>query len=386
MRGVWKSLTPPIRILAPMEDVTDHVFRNLIARLGGPDLYFTEFILADVVANLSAEQLAHRRPGRPAEPAADGAGERHRGAEIDPGDGGSPRASGAADRAADGVAARPGGDGGSPRTRRRDRVPGRLRWGEADTPLIAQIWGTRPESYFKAAQNLSALGFDGVDINMGCPAHKIRKHGACSGLIANPSLAGELIAAAREGAGQLPVSVKTRIGLDRPVTEQWCGFLLDQGIDALTVHGRTAEEMSEGVCRWEEIRKVVAMRDAGGYETVIVGNGDLRTPEEMTLRWEQTGVEGLMVGRGVFEDPYIFSGGGELQRFRSRSKNEKLLLLLGHLRAFRSSWEGERNYEIMKKFYKIYLVGFEESEEIRNLLNETHDFESAEEILHEYGV
>ncbi|MFW6249558.1 MAG: tRNA dihydrouridine synthase [Alkalispirochaetaceae bacterium] len=319
MRGFWSTLPRPIRILAPMEDVTDHVFRDLTATLGGPDVFFTEFILADAVAGVNS-----------------GAG---------------------------------------------PSLPGRLRRGRLDHPLVAQIWGTKPETYRAAAENLRRLGFDGVDINMGCPIRKIRKRGACSQLIANPGLAAELILAAKEGAGELPVSVKTRIGLDRPITEEWCGFLLEQGIDVLTVHGRTADEMSEGRARWEEIRRVVRLRDAGSYRTLIVGNGGVRHHGEFLSKARRYGVEGVMVGRGIFEDPYIFAGGGRLRRFRHRSREEKLTLLLRHIKAFESAWERERNYEVLKKFYKVYLTGFEDAEEIRSRLNETHDLESAEEIV-----
>lgn len=328
-----------------MEDVTDHVFRDLIATLGAPDVYFTEFILADVVAGIDTDGYLEEAAAR--------------------------------------------GNG----TERIRRLPGRLRRGSSDSPLVAQIWGTKPETYRLAAQKLGALGFDGIDINMGCPIRKIRKHGACSQLIANPTLAAELIAAAKEGAAaasppaggeehsDLPVSVKTRIGLDGPVTEQWCGFLLEQGIDLLTVHGRTADEMSENRARWEEVRRVVDLRDAGGYPTLIVGNGDVRHPGEFSAKARRYRVDGVMVGRGVFEDPFIFAGSGSLRRFRRRSREEKLNLLLHHIRAFRSAWEGERSYEVLKKFYKVYLTGFEGAETLRSQLNETHDFETAETIL-----
>lgn len=352
-----------------MEDVTDHVFRDLIASLGAPDVFFTEFTLADVVAGVNVEEMvSSTRKDAPADGSGDPAAE---GRNPGPADEEHPDADPMR-------TSHPGSTPGGP------RLPGRLRTGRLDRPLVAQIWGTKPETYRRAAENLAALGFDGVDINMGCPIRKIRKHGACSQLMANPGLASELIAAAKEGARELPVSVKTRIGLSDIRTEEWCGFLLEQGIDLLTVHGRTADEMSDGRARWEEVRRVVRIRDAGGYPTLVVGNGDVRHHGEFLSKSRRYGVDGVMVGRGIFEDPYIFAQGGRLRRFRQRSRREKLNLLLHHLHAFRSAWERERNYEILKKFYKVYLIGFEDAEELRTRLNETHDFETAEQIVLAY--
>jgi tRNA-dihydrouridine synthase len=126
------------------------------------------------------------------------------------------------------------------------------------------------------------------------------------------------------------------------------------------------------------------MRDAGEYPTLIIGNGDVRHHGEFLSKARRYGVDGLMVGRGIFEDPYIFAGGGRLRRFRHRCRAEKLTLLLHHLHAFRSAWDRERNYEILKKFYKVYLTGFPDADELRGRLNQTHDFESAEEIVLDY--
>lgn len=356
-----------------MEDVTDHVFRDLIATLGSPDVFFTEFTLADVVAGVNVEEvMGSTQVNDPTE----GAGAPLPGARSHGPAGGEEPGAGPTHRS--GGSSRPASRATSARE---PRLPGRLRSGRLDRPLVAQIWGTKPESYRAAAENIVALGFDGLDINMGCPIRKIRKHGACSQLIANPTLAAELIAAAKEGAGELPVSVKTRIGLSSIVTEEWCGFLLEQGIDLLTVHGRTADEMSDGHARWEEVRRVVELRDQGGHPTLIVGNGDVRHHGEFFSKARRYGVDGVMVGRGIFEDPYIFAGGGRLRRFRNRSRADKLTLLLHHLRAFRSAWERERNYEILKKFYKVYLTGFPDAEELRARLNETHDFDAAERLV-----
>ena len=316
MPFAWADLPRPIRALAPMEDVTDTVFRRIVARCGRPDVFFTEFIHTDIVLAL--------RPDRPG-------------------------------------------------------LTPRLRFTPEERPLIAQIWGTNPEHYRLAAVRLRELGFDGIDLNMGCPVRKIRKKGACAALILNPSLAAELIEAAK--SAELPVSVKTRVGFTEVRTEEWIGHLLGQDIDALTIHGRTAEQESEGEADWEQIRTVVALRDAAGARTVILGNGDVRSADQITDYARRYGADGVMVGRGVFEDPYLFSTDGRAGRFATASASERVELLVDHLRLYRETWGEERNYEILKKFYKIYLKGFSGADELRERLNATHDYAAAEDVI-----
>ena len=312
----WAHLTPPIRALAPMEDVTDTVFRRIVARCGRPDVFFTEFIHTDIVLAL--------RPDRPG-------------------------------------------------------LTPRLRFTDEERPLIAQIWGTDPAQYRAASLRLREMGFDGIDINMGCPVRKIRKKGACAALIRTPTLAAELIEAAK--AGGLPVSVKTRIGFDSVRTEEWVGHLLNQNIDALTVHGRTAVQESEGEADWEQIRLAVSLRDAAGVSTRILGNGDIATAAEIREFPGRYGVDGVMVGRGIFTDPYIFSTDGRAGRFECSSASERVALLTDHLCLYEDSWGEERNYEILKKFYKIYLTGFDGASGLRDQLNETHDYKGAHQVL-----
>lgn len=309
----WADLPRPIRALAPMEDVTDTVFRRIVARCGRPDLFFTEFIHTDIV-------LAPRE-GRPG-------------------------------------------------------ITPRLRHTEEERPLIAQIWGTEPDQYAAAARRLRGLGFDGIDINMGCPVRKIRRKGACAALILNPPLAAELIEAARDGG--LPVSVKTRIGFSRIRTEEWIGHLLECGPDAITIHARTAEQESDDDADWGEIGRAVRMRDAAGSSTLILGNGDVNSQASLERRVRETGADGVMVGRGIFEDPYLFDRTGRAGRFPTAGAEERVGLLLDHLRLYRESWGDERNYEILKKFYKVYLTGFDGADALRDELNATHDYAAAE--------
>jgi tRNA-dihydrouridine synthase len=301
-----------------MEDVTDTVFRRVIARCGRPDVFFTEFIHTDVV-------LAPRKN-------------------------------------------RPG-------------VTPRLAFTPEERPLVAQIWGTDPERYRAAAARLAEMGFDGIDINMGCPVRKIRKKGACSALIRRPALAAELIAAAREGAAGLPVSVKTRIGFDRPETRTWVRHLLEQRLDALTVHGRVAEQESEGPVDWSEVALAGSMAREMGVETAVLGNGDVASREEVAEKSMRYGLDGIVIGRGVFADPYLFATDGRAGTFPAAAPDDKVDLLLRHLRLYRAVWGDTRNYEILKKFYKVYLVGFPEADALRDALNATHDYDAAEKVV-----
>ncbi|WP_052078538.1 tRNA dihydrouridine synthase [Spirochaeta lutea] len=323
--GFWRDLPRPFTLLAPMEDVTDIVFRDIVCEAGRPHVFFTEFIGAGHL--VAGEREALRRT------------EYH------------PR----------------------------------------QHPIVAQIWGNNPEDYYKAAVELGQRGFDGLDINMGCPQPKITKKGACSALITNPALAAELIAAAQEGARaytagtdrELPVSVKTRIGFSRPATAEWCGFLLDQGLAALSVHGRIAAQMSEGEADWREIRRVSDLRTGRNLPTLIIGNGDLHNHHQLKTYSQRFGAEGLMVGRGIFENLYIFRdlAKPEFTTFGESSREEHLGWARNHLKAYRDAYEGRRNFEIMKKFFKVYLQDFPGAEELRGRIMETHSYSEASALL-----
>jgi nifR3 family TIM-barrel protein len=309
----WNTFNEPIIALAPMEDVTDTVFRRLLARWGRPDIMFTEFIHTDIV-------LGKRRwPG----------------------------------------------------------LTPRLQYTAEERPLVAQIWGNDPQAYARAAHRIRELGFDGIDINMGCPVRKIRKKGACSGLILQPALAAELIAAAKSAG--LPVSVKTRIGYEKVATETWCGHLLEQGVAALTVHGRTALQESEGASDWTEIGRAAAIARAVSPSTAVLGNGDVTSRAEIAKLAEEFDLDGVMIGRGIFSDPFLFRSDGK--QFDQTSREERITLLSEHLAAYEAHWAETRNFEIIKKFFKIYLSGDPVLEQLREELNETHDYESARTVI-----
>lgn len=298
----WSTLPKPIKVLAPMENVTDTVFRRLVGRCASPDVYFTEFTNVDWLCGSKKlrEQSMHR-----------------------------------------------------------------LQFSQAERPLVVQLWGSEPEHFYKVSLQLQDMGFDGIDINMGCPAPKIRRKLSCSGLIRDPSLASEIIRATQKGAGTLPVSVKTRLGLERYQTEEWCGFLLQHQLDALIVHARIAKDMSRVPARWEELHKVIALRDQIHPTTTVIGNGDVMNLEELHQKHRDYRVDGVMIGRGIFENLFFFHPQRALAFL---SPQEKMQLLLEHAQAFVETWGESKDFDILKKFFKIYTTGWDRALALREKL------------------
>jgi tRNA-dihydrouridine synthase len=312
--NIWQQLklNGPIFVLAPMEDVTDSVFRQVVAKSAAPDLFFTEFTNVEGLCSAGRSRIDHR-----------------------------------------------------------------LQFTSAETPLIAQIWGRTPEKFYQIAQELSTAGFAGIDLNMGCPDRSVVKRGECSGLISNPSLAAEMIAATKQGAGQLPVSVKTRCGLSSWVTEEWVSFLLSQNIVTLTLHGRIAKDMSKLPARWEEIAKAVALRDQLAPQTIIIGNGDVTSYQDGLAKIAQTGVDGVMVGRGIFSNPWLFNSHINPLDIPLVTRLE---LLQFHLQLFNHTWGHTKNYNLLKKFFKIYL---QNEPDLKKRLMETKSIQQALDIFNE---
>lgn len=310
-QGVWQDLAKPIICLAPMEDVTGTVFRQLLCELGKPPLMFSEFV--------NVHQIYSHADGS-----------RHR----------------------------------------------RLQYQDREQPLILQIWGLDPNLYYNTAQLAADLGYVGVDINMGCPQPKITKKGACSAMIDNPVLAGEIIEATLEGAaGRLPVSVKTRIGFKTVVTADWVSFLLQYPLAALTIHGRTAAQMSRVPADWTEIQKAVEIRDRLKSQTLVIGNGDVLSLQQANQYVDQYKVDGVMIARGIFQNPWLFAADGE----RERSKQERIYALLRHLELWQEYGNGV--YSPLKRFFKIYISDFENSSELRTKLMETKTVPQARQLL-----
>lgn len=341
MAGFWDKLDRPFWALAPMEDVTDSVFRRIVASVGRPDVMFTEFTNVDAIMhafNTSPQPLSLIK------------------------------------------------ERGIKRGEVFAGVPAlqRLCYSEGERPIVAQIWGVDPEKFYLAAQIIKKLKFDGVDINLGCPVKDVIKMGACSAMISENletrNKVQEIIAAVREGS-KLPVSVKTRIGFKKIVTEEWIGFLLEQKLAAITIHGRTAAEMSTGPAHWDEIGKAVGLRDSlvRAAAPLIIGNGDIRSLGQAREMVERYGVDGVMIGRGILENPGIF-------REDPRSKiqdtiSSRINLLERHLELWTETWGGNKNFAAFKKYIKIYVRDFDGAAELRAKLMAPQDALTLERTL-----
>ncbi len=290
-RSVYRRLPRPFIAMAPMEDITDTVFRRVLQRIAAPDLMYTEFAWVNGLC--------------------------------------SPKA-----------------------TRFKDR----LRFHSDERPLIAQLWGRDPEAYHGAARLVAELGYDGVDINMGCAVKKILKRGAGAGLIETPELAREIIAAVRSGAPDLPVGVKTRLGTRSPAVAEWCGFLLEQRLDALCVHARTAAQGYSGEADWDSLNAVLTLRDRIAPQTFIIGNGDLETAHEALDLHPRYPVDGFMLARAVVRDPLALNRvpGSSVSRL---SEAERIALFRRHVSLHAEEWGGRRQVGVLKRFVSTYLGG-----------------------------
>lgn len=311
MKNALEKLPKPFFVLAPMDDVTDTVFRQIIADTAAPDLFFTEFVNVDGLQS----------PGR-------------------------------------------------------EKLLPKLQFAAKEKPLIAQIWGKIPENYYKTTLELKEMGFAGVDINMGCPDKAVLKNGCCAALADNKELAGEIIKAVQRAAGEdFPVSVKTRLG-NKTIDPEWPEFLLKHKLNMLTIHGRTAKEMSKVPVHWDEIERIRKLRDELSPSTIFVGNGDVMSRVEGEELAEKYGLDGVMIGRGVFHDPYVFAGKSP---WPNLSQKEKIELYAKHVKLFAKTWKkGERKIHTLNKFCKIYINDFPGSKELRvKLMNAG----SADELL-----
>lgn len=295
------DLPRPFFVLAPMDDVTDTVFRQMVADCARPDLFFTEFVNVDGLQS----------PGR-------------------------------------------------------GRLLKKLQFTAKEQPLIAQIWGKNSDNYRKTANELVEMGFAGIDINMGCPIKVITNNGCCSALINNRELAVAIIKATQEGAaGRVPVSVKTRLGFNE-IDLTWPQLLLEQKLSMLTIHGRTRKEMSEAPVHWDAIEQVRKLRDDIAPDTLIVGNGDVENLAQAHDLANQYMLDGIMIGRGVFKDPFVFAPASPWPAY---TKAQKLELYAKHVTLFADTWQhNEQRTITLNKFCKIYINGFDGAKELREQL------------------
>jgi tRNA-dihydrouridine synthase len=263
----------------------------------------------------------------------------------------------------------------------RERLISKLKFEKKERPIVAQIWGGTPTNFERVSREIVAMGFDGVDINMGCPEKSVVKSGSGAALCDNPARAGEIIKAVQSGVnGKIPVSVKTRIGVKTIQTVPWISFLLSQDLAAITVHGRTQKEMSKVSCHWDEIGKAVGLRDSISPRTRIIGNRDVMTWDEAKEKVITYKVDGIMIGRGIFHDIYAF----DKTDSQHPTGIEKLPLLLKHLELYRKTWGTTKHYPILKKFFKIYASGFDDASAFREKLMETTTVEEAQILVKNY--
>lgn len=299
-----------------MDDVTDVVFRQIVHSCAPADLYFTEFVNVDGLQ--SAGRAATLK---------------------------------------------------------------KLKHDGESYPVIAQLWGKTPENYYKSAIELIDMGFAGIDINIGCPDKTVVKNGCCSAFILpeNRELAVQIITAVQSAAnGRVPVSVKTRLGFNE-VDFSWHELLLKQNLSMLTVHGRTRKQMSKVPADWSLIEQVRKLRDELSPDTLIVGNGDALDRTHANKLAEQHGLDGVMIGRGIFTDPFCFADSSPWANY---SKEQKTDLFRRHVMLFNDTWKNnERNYETLKKFAKIYINGFDGASDTRAKVMQTSSLNELLELL-----
>ncbi len=311
-----EELPKPFFVLAPMDDVSDTVFRQIVSGCAKPDLMYTEFVNVDGLQSAGRQHLLPK-----------------------------------------------------------------LKLSDGEKPVIAQLWGLKPENFYKSTEDLIEMGYSGVDLNMGCPVKTVIKNGACAALINNRELAGQIIDATKAAAGDtLPVSVKTRVGFTT-VDMDWIEFLLSKILNMLSIHGRTAKELSKVPANWDLIGQVRQLRDSLSPSTLIVGNGDVMNRRQGQELAEKYQLDGVMIGRGIFHDPFAFAADSP---WGGWSKQQKLELFARHIELYLNTYQGrERRFEALRKFCKLYINGFDGASELRAKFMETKTPEQALTLLNE---
>lgn len=242
-----------------------------------------------------------------------------------------------------------------------------LAYNDIEHPIVAQLFTSKPDNMYKAAKLINELGFDGVDINMGCPDKNVEKQGCGSALIKNPKLAQELIFAAKEGSGGLPVSVKTRAGYNKVEIEKWIPNLLEAKPACIILHARTRKEMSKVPARWELVKETVEISKGSGV--LIAGNGDVQSLNEAREKVASTGCDGVMIGRGIFGNPWLFSGKNDI------ATRDRLKVMIEHAELFRELLAEHKNFALLKKHYKAYTNGFRGAKDLRVKLMEANSID-----------
>jgi nifR3 family TIM-barrel protein len=263
----------------------------------------------------------------------------------------------------------------------RERLLPDLWFHDEERPVVAQIFGPNPDEFERVAALCAELGFDGIDINTGCPDKNVEKQGAGCSLIKDPARVKAIVAATKAGAGDLPVTVKTRIGYDKPETEIWISHLLETEPVAITIHARTREEMSKVPARWDEFDKAVTLRDRLGSDAYIFGNGDVMSIAQARELCTQTGADGMMLGRAIYGNPWLFNPDVERDELHWRVR---LDVLLEHARLFQEIYQGVKHFAVLRKYFKSYVSGLPEAKALRAELMDTHNLDDVERIVADY--
>lgn len=332
--GFWAKLKRPFTVLAPMANVTDFAFRQIIIEAGRlrntaasqsrPDVFYTEF--------LSCDGIMHDKT----------------------------------------------------------RFEKELYFEKSESPIVVQFFGSKPENFYKCAKLAQELGYDGIDINMGCPDKSVEKQGGGAALIKDPKLAQEIIKATQNGAGELPVSVKTRLGYNKVEIETWIPQILEAKPAVLIIHGRTRKEMSKVPANWELIGKVSEIVHSTSKETLIIGNGDIKNLNEARKKAEKYNLDGVMIGRGVFENPWLFNSKINSDNILPK---QRIDLMLKHLDLFEKLWNyppsaqtggGGKNFDTLKKFFKIYINGWKGAKNLRIELMATKNGQDVKRVVDRY--
>jgi nifR3 family TIM-barrel protein len=346
MKSFWDSLPKPFFALAPLANVTDAAFRRIIAKYSKPGVPFVMY-----TEFVSADGLMKGN---------------------------------------------------------REVLLKDLLFTESERPIVAQFFTADIGLMEQAAALAQKLGFDGVDINMGCPDRSVEKQGAGAKLILNPKLAQELIAAAKRGAPNLPISVKTRLGYNKDVLEEWLPALLQARPAAIALHARTRKEMSKAPAHWERVVRAVEMRNELKSKTLIIGNGDVKDLDDARARATETGADGIMLGRAIFGRPWLFAEplaeyfskkssdllsapqpGAASQTFFQNippSVRKRLRMLVEHTKLFEELLGDVKNFAIMKKHFKAYAEGFPGAKELRMQLMEAENGQQVEKIVENFIV
>lgn len=333
-----KNIGRPICVLAPMADVTDCAFRYVINKYGKPDVLWTEFVSADGLVRANPDGMK--------------------------------------------------------------KLLADLKFDKnLEHPIVAQLFGSNPKYMEEACKIVADLGYDGIDLNMGCPDKSIEKQKAGASMMKNPKLAKEIIFAARRGAPNIPITVKTRVGYNKDELDLWLRNILEASPAVVTIHARTRKEMSKVPADWNYVKRAVEIRNefqkdlivADKQHTLIFGNGDVTSVADAYKKAEESGADGVMIGRGIFGNPWLFSAlqkpiirnaDGDFDVVQNEpTLREKLKVMVEHTQRFQDELGGIKNFAVMKKHFKAYVNGFDGAKELRAELMETNNAEEVREVV-----